>query len=543
MIPAWSGFARSGEQFWSINYDALLQSDPIVTASTLPLISNFMPIYSVKGRQARQRQRTRIDPEYLVSKQMFGWPDDWFDSWKMATFTQDGEVKSMLKYRTIQRFSPKDQQWDWAYSYLDSVYRPFLFGVQDATHEEVITAMDGTKSAGPPFFSCSDTYEFLEEHTDELRKLGSGGFKQLREALVNLWNSKVKEELRPAEKIALNKVRTFTASNKAYYYIFNRVFLRQTQAFNKSFGTTTRHTVGFSAFGRKWHEIMSWLNELPNFFDGDIDRCDGEIQNHEKTDYILWRCSYLDKFTSDEEFRSLCFDILSTELFSYVVDSNGCVWLVPNGTKSGSPDTAMSTTWINQRRKVYAAFKLMGGKTYKEAVALFEEHSRDLQQGDDFVISVSDQMVPRYNFVNIRRVYEENGWHVSTLSTIPRNIEDVTYLGSYTKRHKGYFVPYPCTDKIRCSMGWTRRIIPSMSLARAAVLLTVGYFSEPLKIALKQHIGRLIQRYGKSMRNNKEWQTAMGVLQTDLEIEQFYLDPHICWDVPDPEILDDLRRT
>lgn len=343
MIPAWSGFEVSGERFWSINYDALIESRPILTASTVPLLGNFMPIYSLSGRQARQRQRTRVDPEFLISKQTFGWPDEWFAGWKMAIFSQEGEVKSMLKYRTLQRFPPKDPQWEWSYTYLDSIYRPYLFGVQDATHEEVITAMDGTKSAGPPFFDCADTYEFIEKHTELLKKLGAGGFEQLRQALVNLWNSKVKEELRPAEKIDLKKVRTFTASNKAYYYVFNRVFLRQTQAFNQSFGTKTRHTVGFSPYGRKWHEIMSWIAELPNTFDGDIDKCDGEIQNHEKIDYFLWRCSFLDKFVSDEQFRLLCFDILSTELFSYVVDSNGCVWLIPNGTKSGSPDTAMST--------------------------------------------------------------------------------------------------------------------------------------------------------------------------------------------------------
>jgi hypothetical protein len=537
--PPWREWEELGLDFWNEDFKDKFDSEHIHVTRTARAIlkEDFLPIFSIRGIGFKPKTRMFEDPELAISAAEFGWPKEWFQTWKIAEYTPIGEYKSIAKYNVKQRYPPGDEYWEWSYDYMAELFAPVLANVPTATHEDVVWAMDGTKSAGLPFTDCQDTYHFLLKYGCKLRE----SFEYPDRSFLNLWNCKVKEELRPAEKIALNKVRTFTASNKAYQYQFNRLFLNQTKAFVASGGPVYAHTIGFSKYGRNWHVIGRFLEEHPNVFDYDVDTCDGETQNHEKVDYMFSKFAYLPKVDQTDHNFCVFQRLMVTEIFSIVVDAAGTAWLIVNGTKSGSPDTAMSTTWIIKRRFVYAFFKLGKFKDYEEAKHQYHKHVRHMGQGDDGVWSVSDECVTWFNHTTLSKVFQENGWHISTLSPTPRALDSVVFLSNWFRKEGPYWVPVPASDKMCVSMAYTRQITPAMSLVRAAALYQEGFWSELITSRLRLHIARLRKKYGDTLKGQSEWNIALHSLKGDSEIQRLYLDPNMSAVDADTDLLQELN--
>lgn len=499
-----------------------------------------MPLWQVPRHHTTVKQRLVLDPEWSVTAAENGW--SFPDSWGVAHFSKTGEYKSMIKYYVTQRHPPEDAAWSHSFDYMNELWAPDVANFRAATHSEVIWSMDGTKSPGPPFNrDYSDTYEWLEDYGDVLNH----SYLYPEESWLNLWNSRVKEELRPAEKLALNKVRVFAPSNKAYQYMYGRLFRNAQQGIVQGYGPRAGHTVGMSKYAGHWTDIGNFLDELPNKFDYDVDTCDGEIQNHEKNDYLdyLWFNMASSDRTSHN--HKIFLRIKMTELFSLMIDSDGVVWLVPNGTKSGSPDTTTSTTWIIKRRFVYSYFKIMGFDTpgsYAAGVMSFNKNVRHVGQGDDGAFSVSDEVVSKFNFVSIRKLWEENGWHLSTLSLMPRDLDSIVFLSNWFRRFEDkWWLPVPCTDKGMASMAHTRKRTPAMSLARAFALYQECYYAPEIRERLAVHIARLRRKYEKTQKNNEDWQLAMTMLKADAMIERLYLDPSTEQDPAAADFLEDLN--
>jgi hypothetical protein len=232
-----------------------------------------------------------------------------------------------------------------------------------------------------------------------------------------------------------------------------------------------------------------------------------------------------------------------TELFSFVIDAAGVVWLVANGTKSGSPDTANSTTWIVKRRFVYSYFKLMGFDkpgVYKSACKSYVDNVRHLGQGDDGLFSVSDLAVSTFNFVSVQKLWSTCGWHMSTLSPMPRDLDSVIYLSNWFRKFEKWWIPVPATDKGMASMAHTRKRSPAMSLARALALYQECFYSDEIKQRLALYINRLRRKYEKTQKNNRDWQIAMSQIRSDAVIERLYLDPSVD-DTIDTDLLEELN--
>jgi len=484
--------------------------------------NNFLPLWNVNRNRFMPKRRLVKDPEWQISAEEFGWEDP--SQWGVAEYSPEGEYKSLNKYYTLQRHAPEDLAWSYSYDFMNELWAPDIANTAVASHSEAVFSMDGTKSMGPPFFDFKNTYNWLEHYGPYL----DYSFAHYNDCWLNLWNCKVKEELRPSEKLALGKVRTFTASNKAYSYMYNRLFLRQQQRIIAGCGVRSGHTVGLSKYQAHWTELGDFLDELPNKFDYDVGSCDGEVQNYEKEEYLLNKWENLRKEDRTEHNHQVFLRCLLTELFSFVIDAYGTVWLIPCGTKSGSPDTTISNTWIVKRRVVYTYFKLMGFDTpgcYGEACASFKENVRHIGQGDDGVFSVSDAVVSIFNYTSMKNFWEQHGWHLETLSPLPRDLDSVVFLSNWFRRYEKWWIPVPCSDKGMASMAHTRKVTPAMALVRAFALYQECYYSDEIRQRLALHIARLRKKYDKIYKNNEEWQLALTALKSDSTIERLYLDP------------------
>lgn len=462
------------------------------------------------------------DPEWDISASTFGW--EYPSDWGVAEYTSFGEYKSLAKYYTLQRHAPTNHAWSFSYDFMNELWAPQIANSRVATHEECVWSMDGTKSAGPPFYDHKNTYSWLEEYGPYL----AASFLDPDNSWLNLWSCKVKEELRPTEKLEQGKVRTFTASNKAYQYTFNRLFNYQQKQIIQGCGVEAGHTVGLSKYAAHWTELGNYLNAFPNIFDYDVATCDGEIQNYEKDEYLENKWENLRREDRSDHNRKVFLKVKLTELFSFVVDAFGTVWLILCGTKSGSPDTAISTTWIIKRRFVYSYFLIMGFNKpglYREGCRSFTENVRHLGQGDDGVFSVSDAVVEKFNYTTVKAVWESHGWHLETLSPMPRDLDSVVFLSNWFRPFKNWWIPVPATNKGMASMAHTRKKSPAMALVRAFALYQECYYSDPIRERLALHIARLRHKYGEALKNEEDWQIAMTALKSDSTIERLYLDP------------------
>lgn len=525
-------------EWWGYDPEKLIYpARPTATAQRV-LGNNFLPVFNIKGSGSTVKQRLVLDPEWAVSAAEFGW--DFPANWGVAKYSPEGEYKSMNKYYTLQRHPPDDHAWSHSFDYMNELWAPDVANFSAATHEEVVWSLDGTKSPGPPFNKdYSDTYAWLEEYGQWL----AYAFDNYEESWLNLWSSRVKEELRPSEKLALNKVRVFAPSNKAYQYNYGRLFRNALNGIVAGCGTRSGHTIGMSKYASHWTDIGNYVDELPNKFDYDVATCDGEVQNHEKVDYLDYLWFNMRKEDRTPHNHAVFLRIKLSELFSLMVDGAGVVWLVPNGTKSGSPDTTTSTTWIVKRRFVYAYFKIMGFDgpgDYARGAQSFRENVRHMGQGDDGLFSVSDVAVTRFNYKSIKALWEKNGWHLETLSELPRDLDSVVFLSNWFRKLDRWWIPVPCSDKGMASMAHTRKRTPAMSLARAFALYQECFYSDPIRERLALHIARLRKKYEKTQKNNTDWQLAMTMLKADAMIERLYLDPSTD-DQPPADFLEDLN--
>jgi len=159
-----------------------------------------------------------------------------------------------------------------------------------------------------------------------------------------------------------------------------------------------------------------------------------------------------------------------------------------NGTKSGSPDTTTSTTWIIKRRFVYSYFKLGKFVNYHDAKESYVMNVRHMGQGDDGVFSVSDAVVQWFNYRTISQFWETKGWHLETLSELPRDMDSVVFLSNWFRKFENWWIPVPCSDKGLASMAHTRKRTPAMALARAFALYQECYYSDEIRGRLALHI-------------------------------------------------------
>lgn len=266
--------------------------------------------------------------------------------------------------------------------------------------------------------------QLLQEVNEDMANLSLG-----KRVLV-LYLDKLKDELRPLDKIESASTRMFSALSTKGSILFRRLFGAFLLWVRKNH-TTNGVAVGINPYSTDWEGVLNYLAELdPTSLlrcgAGDFSGFDGRLSFQ-----ILKRIvKYINLWYGGSASESLARKTLWLELIQsrHFVKNEVVEWL--GNMPSGVVPTAVVNSIYNliQSRVMWA----MAYKT-PTAILYFREHVRVVAYGDDIVYTVSADAVGEFNDVFLALNYHKLGMvYTKEDKTIPtdpvRNIYDCTFL-------------------------------------------------------------------------------------------------------------------
>ena len=479
---------------------------------------HFPVIARLTPTPTRGKPKRKVDSEVLTTAVKYGWSLADFEGYDLGYggLFPENPWRSLAKY-AVSRQVPDEEAQKMARLWVYEDERPFIGDVGVSTHELALSALDGRKSPGAPwnriYKNTSDMMLKLVDHFENVWDLTGSD-----DEYSYLWVDSEKEELRSVEKLADRKIRTFVASSKEMVYLSRRLFGRGYEKWIDAHRELD-HGIGFNKFEGGWDTLARKIMKHPNSFGADVDGRDGSCSIEDIAFYSNLEWKYLPTEDQTPANRRRFNTILKSRCFSFVVDPDGYVWFVPGGNKSGDPKTIQLNTWKTREEFYYAWIKLIGTDR-----AYMRRHCEKDITGDDVWWSCSDEVVDRFNFTTVSDLIRKDyGVVWSTDCPWPRHAANVPYLSNYSVTRAGLWVPKPVSNKTL--NGWlkaTKQDKPAMSLVRSWAAYRELYWNETWRHLIRLHIKRLVETYGRQLKDDPEWQLAMSCSTTDAEVEHLW---------------------
>lgn len=447
-------------------------------------------------------------------------------SYRYAIATKAAEYKSIAKYdRTQPVFNQESMQV--AENWLFMHFYPSMSNATISGVSEVLTEMNMSSSPGFPdnaeFGNKRDMLEvkgeeFLHEYVDKALKEN--------DYPEPFWNGSLKLEMRPAEKVLQNKLRTFTASPFRFSVLLNVVCLAMNVAFYAAghLGEVWS-CVGISKYNRGWDKIAKRLRKHPNVFELDVSSFDASL--------------FRFLFQIIAKFRNACLGgkwtklmnrLYDTIVFAVIVLISGTVIRKKTGNPSGSANTVVDNTLILFLLLAYCWVEL-APDDLRFNYAAFMENVEALLYGDDNTFSVSNKAVSFYNAINISKVFRTLEIEVTAGDDIwtSRSIYEVKFLSNKFVEYNNMFFPCPDYDKLMCSLIYGSRCSDvRWHLLRAYAIYMDGFWNVKLRETMKKYIDYLFGNYRGYMmsgvvRGDITMNEIKGLYKTDEQLLALYM--------------------
>jgi hypothetical protein len=359
--------------------------------------------------------------------------------------------------------------------------------------QEVIDAMDMTTSCGYPHnlvfhnkqeMSETQSWEILEDYWDNISvgTFTEYGSVYSPDRIMPIFCVSQKVELRDTEKLALNKIRTFTASPVEHSYAANRLCLDM----NLKFYDTARNArelgtwsfVGATKFLSGWDDLYKRLSRAPTGTENlDVQR---ELHQQFKRNAIE-----LDESRFDSSlFRAAMFgqceirwDLLRFEdktpenkvrlwnIYEALVDTvmvleNGELVQKGTGNPSGGSNTIVDNTMILERLLAYAWIILCRAVERETSFGDFRKHVEAALNGDDNTYTTTDEVKDLFSATKIAEVWSGIGVKTTTPCWTVRPLEECCFLsqGFDFDKELNQWLPTPAEERVLSSMKWGSNI-------------------------------------------------------------------------------------
>lgn len=411
--------------------------------------------------------------------------------------------KSFCKYDRKQP-SPDRRVWYLASQFMRRHFWPYLSGSREMSLEECISDSDKTTSCGYPWsLKWHTKQEFYEDA--EAPKVFEHFWRDLanEQEYVPIWTCSQKQEIRSAEKIAQNKIRTFTASPIEHSISANRLCLDFN---NRFYNSANKHWsfVGASKYLRGWDiSLFKRLSVFKNAF-----ATDGKDFDASCFEKMMWEicnfrieCLCVEANTADN--RKRLRQLYKFIIHSVVVMENGDLVWKHTGNPSGSTNTIVDNTLINFFYLAYTWIKLHIQK-YPDMIPTYESYVGNVcaaLNGDDDLHTVSDEHAEWFNpTAAIPICASDLGLVVTTDSCEPRRLEDCDFLSQNFVQINGIWLPSPDTDKVLSSLMWNSEIDDvRWHLLRASALRNESWCNIECRKIIQGYIEYLLRVYASDM--------------------------------------------
>lgn len=410
----------------------------------------------------------------------------------------DASFKSVSKYDKLQP-TVNEASWLLAGEWTKCHFQPFMGGSGILATCDVVSELDKTTSAGYPWNTkFLSKAEFLEDST------AHGVFEEYWSRLampdntiVPIWTCSQKIELRSVEKIAQNKIRTFTAAPIEHTVCANRLFLDMNNKFYASHGDTWS-SVGMTKFFRGWDTLYRRLDVHPDAFALDESEYDSSIFARAMREQGDIRFSFLAEEFRTPDIKERVSQVYSAIVHSVIVLENGDLVVKHTGNPSGSSNTIVDNTMILFRLKAYSWIELCVENGFEPTYATFMEFVEAALCGDDNTFTVSAEVSSWYNATSISRVWSSLGITTTTPVYEPRKLHETQFLsqGFRFDERLNIWMPEPETARVLSSIMWGSPVDDvRWHYLRACALRMDSYGNLECKSTLEAYIDFLNQQY------------------------------------------------
>jgi hypothetical protein len=445
-------------------------------------------------------------------------------AWGLPKPNLEASYISLAKYaKDVPNLSPKQvDRMNKAFSFTERQFAPYMSDSRVKELDEVVAGLDKSTSPGFPWVKTYKTKRDMIDNWKDFDQYMQEDWERLKDPLwTAVFGNSLKEEVRPAEKIAQNSIRTFTAGPIEATIHGNRLFEDMNQKFYASH-LRSASVVGFSPLKGGWNELYNKLRKFPMGFALDESQYDSSLRS-----YMMWSCAEFrwkmlreEDQTEDNLKRLLTYyrNLINT----VILTSEGVLVMKLGGNPSGSVNTISDNTLILYTLLAFAW--LMIAPEGMDSYEAFEAHTSKALVGDDNTFTVSPEAINFFNAHNIIPVWKDIGITTTTDCMEPRPVEELDFLSAHTVVIDGCAVPLMDRNKILTSLLYSRYPDdPAYTLTRVTAMQRVAWADVPMRRYLQEFVSWMIKEYDPVLCQDPEWVRARTQIPTSLELRELFL--------------------
>jgi len=461
--------------------------------------------------------------------------------------------KSVAKYDKSQPVLDAEA-WRIAGEWTERHFALAMGGSRVVSQELVVQELDLQTSCGFPWsleyhtkseFLVSPAFGALGDYWDMLGR-GEGP-----QEMVPIWTCAQKCELRTVEKLAQNKIRTFTASPLEHSVACNRLCLDMNNNFYAS-ANRCWSFVGANKYNQGFDRLYRRLNKHPNAFELDESEYDSSLFAEAMFGQMEIRWNMLQQKDKTSENRLRLERVYDSIVNSVIVLENGELIQKHTGNPSGSANTIVDNTMILFRLFAYAWIVLVAEKFGEEnskrySVANsgdvkqrqyignlfggyldFMQHVEAALNGDDNTFTVSDICVGWFNPRSVAAVWSGIGVTTNTPCFDPRPLSECTFLSQSFVKIDGLWLPCPATDRVLSSMKYGASFDDvRWHLMRASALRIDSWANVEVREILMDYINYLRRQYADEMFGEVQFSVDRDPMSMDQVVSVYKSDEWI----------------
>jgi len=445
------------------------------------------------------------------------------DAWGLPTPNLEASYLSLAKYaKDVLPLSPfLVSSLNTAAKWMERHFAPYMANSRVKSVEEVMSSLDLSTSPGWPWVLKYKTKRDMIEQWPECAAYMAEDWERLKDPnWTAVFGNSLKEEIRPAEKIAANSIRTFTAGPIEATIHGNRLFEDMNQKFYASH-LRTASVVGFSPLKGGWNQLFEKLKKFRRGFALDESQYDSSLRS-----YLMWYCAQFrwnmlrseDQTQENlERIRTYYRNLINT----LIITSEGVFVLKLGGNPSGSVNTITDNTLILYLLLAFAWIQeAPAGECSYEA---FEDLTSKCLCGDDNTFTVAEEAIGFFNAETIIPTWAKIGITTTTDCMQARDVEELDFLSAHTTFVDGIAVPIYDRTKLLTSLLYTRFNDPAYTLVRATALQRVAWADAPMRNYLRDLVSWLVEEFDHVLHNDPNWAMARDQIPLDHELKALFL--------------------
>jgi len=447
------------------------------------------------------------------------------DEWRLPIPNEAASFKSLAKYGkpTVILQEQQVRDLNLAVEWMERQFYPYMGESDIITTAEAISRLDMSSSSGFPLNTLYPTKRLLFEQDPDIVIWLEQRWETL--ATDPLWttvfSSSLKEELRPKDKILLNKQRTFTAGATDATVLGNRLFVDQNEKMYAAH-TVSSSAIGMSPYGGNWNKLIDKLAVFRNGYALDESEYDSSI-----LEFLIWGCAQFRFKCFKKNFRTV--DNMQRVKTYYrnlintlILSPQGIFVMKKLGMPSGCVSTVTDNTLILYTLLAYAWIRKAPNDM--KMYTCFEDHTAKALVGDDNTWTVSDKAHKFYNATTVIEEWLQLNIRTTTDSMEPRSAIDLDFLSAHTTVIGGYKLPIYSRDKLMTSVLYAPqvKISPVVTLQRVTNLLQIGWTDEIFREFCRGLIAWLMKEYDQVLYADPDWIAAKGAIFSDARIFQLF---------------------